>query len=103
MSKEYIEREAALQGIENEDDPHLDDYYRAALLEASMIVKNLPAADVAPVVHGEWVFINQATNYLEPPHGDTCGCSVCGYEIDVSDTYRFRYCPICGAKMNGGK
>ena len=97
MSKEYIERSAVIAALKSlpfqADIDNLDVYVE---------VETVPAVDVEPVRHGEWVFINQATNYLEPPCGDTCGCSVCGYEIDVSDTYRFRYCPICGAKMDGG-
>lgn len=61
---------------------------------------SIPTADVYEVKHGKWIFINQATNYLESPCGDTCRCSICGYEIDVSDTYSFRYCPHCDAKMD---
>ena len=48
---------------------------------------------------GKWVWINQAKDYLEPPYGDTCKCSVCEYEIDVSEAH-YKYCPNCGAKMN---
>lgn len=57
-------------------------------------------ADFMEVKHGEWKFINLATNYLEAPFGDTCHCSVCGFHIDVSDTH-FKYCPECGARMDG--
>ena len=49
-------------------------------------------------VEGEWLWINQAKGYLEPPYGDTCKCSVCEFEIDVSES-NWDFCPHCGAKM----
>lgn len=50
----------------------------------------IPAADVAPVVHGRWVF-----------GGDGCViCSKCNEEESNSNHRNF--CPNCGAKMNGG-
>ena len=58
---------------------------------------SIPAADAAPVVHGEWM---RHSNKL------WCYCSVCledalmsrstGAEV-LSET-----CPNCGAKMDGG-
>ena len=48
--------------------------------------------------YGEWIFVNQSTNYLEPPSGDTCKCSVCGFEIDVSETY-LNACPNCNIEI----
>lgn len=49
----------------------------------------VPAADVAPVVHGRWVF-----------GGDGCViCSKCNEE-ESNDNHR-NYCPNCGAKMDG--
>lgn len=51
-------------------------------------VEILPAADVAPVVHGRWV-----TEYEGLPF-----CSVCDYD---GYGYMFSpYCPNCGAKMD---
>ena len=53
------------------------------------VFKIVPAADVAPVVHGQWV--------------NGCQCSVCG---DRHGPYNSRhkpfynYCPHCGAKMD---
>lgn len=65
-------------------------------------VDMLPTADVEEVKHGYWRFVNQATNYLEAPCGDTCHCSICGFSIDVSETH-FKRCPNCGAKMDERK
>ena len=55
-------------------------------------ISNLPAADVTPVVRGEWV---------DTPNGTEIICSYCKADWNVfdNDTYRFNYCPNCGAKM----
>mgnify|MGYP000686310762 CR=1 FL=1 len=51
-------------------------------------ISNLPAADVAPVRHGEWIEDDYAFNR----------CSECGYEQDFPEITT-PYCPNCGAKM----
>ena len=48
------------------------------------------AADIAPVVHGQWV-----DNGI--PDSILSGCSVCGFTCGSSS---FFYCPNCGAKMD---
>lgn len=58
------------------------------------------AADVVEVRHGEWKPIVIQESYFDPPYCDTCKCSMCEYEIDVSETV-YNYCPNCGAKMDG--
>ena len=55
-------------------------------------ISELPAADVAEVVHGKWV-----DNGI--PDSILSGCSVCGFTCGSSS---FFYCPNCGAKMDGG-
>ena len=55
------------------------------------IVKELPAADVAPVVHGQW-----GDNGI--PGSMLRGCSVCGFTCGANS---FFYCPSCGARMDG--
>ena len=49
----------------------------------------LPAADIAPVRHGEWQEINGIFS-----------CSRCGYSFE-HEGYKhfFNYCPNCGAKL----
>lgn len=64
--------------------------------DVEQFVKQLPAADVVEMVHGEWI-----KDRLISTGGGTYGvyrCSVCksGYQ-DVG--YGFDYCPYCGAKM----
>ena len=82
---EYIERERAIRfagysaGLMYKRG-YLDEYY--ALEKFKGTLGRIPAADVAPVVHGRWVY--------------GCQCSVCG------DRHRpyYNYCPNCGAKMD---
>ena len=83
MSKEYIEREAAMNKFS--DLLPIGRSIRQSILE-------VPAADVAPVVHGEWLHKN----------GEMY-CSVCGSEALMDEVYyKSPYCPDCGAKMDGG-
>lgn len=57
------------------------------------MIEQLPAVDAAPVVHGTWM-----NNGI---HGSVlCRCSECHYDAAA---YSFRYCPMCGAKMDGEK
>ena len=62
-----------------------------------------PAADVAPVVHGEWLRADDDWNSLT-----TIQCSICGEEWcfetddDVS-LLNYKHCPNCGARMDGGE
>lgn len=50
-----------------------------------------PAVDAVPVVHGRWIEDNYG--YFH--------CSECGFEWDESEVTS-KYCPDCGAKMDGG-
>lgn len=52
------------------------------------IINDIPAADVAPVVRGEWIEDDYAFNR----------CSECGYEYEYSEM-KTPYCSNCGAKM----
>ena len=57
-------------------------------------VMALPAVDAVPVVHGRWIDENP-DNYLDP----RMRCSICtGIE---SPLIKWRYCPNCGAQMDG--
>ena len=60
----------------------------------------VPAADVAPVVHGEWYLLDDCANA-------GLYCSVCSRRVHREEfaykKLRSKYCPHCGAKMDGGK
>lgn len=58
-------------------------------------VSDAPAADVAPVVHGEWI---EDHDYLKCPE---CGVMV-KWDFTFFDIGNWNYCPNCGAKMDGG-
>lgn len=88
--KEYIDREEALlaikQAFEKGEGP-------------SLYIKSIPAADVAPVVHGRWIWHEQDFEYE---------CSACKCRFNYFNTYGIfdhsfengDYCPNCGAKMD---
>ena len=58
--------------------------------------------DVAPVVHGEWI-----SWYVEVKHGNCeeyiphTACCACETEIDPYHKDAYKWCPFCGAKMDG--
>lgn len=61
-------------------------------------INSIPAADVAPVVHGRWEYIPQTLNTLSQLR-----CPFCGWwSLDPSIDGTYNYCPNCGAKMDGG-
>ena len=80
MSKEYIGREEVILAVR---------HAWAKGLEPTQYIEQIPAADVAPVVHGRWI----AT------HDEFCSCSVCKYPVYVA-WGQTKYCPNCGAKMD---
>lgn len=59
-------------------------------LECVNIVKDAPAVDAAPVVHGRWIHDNN----------NRYGCSECMAREIMSYRNPKNYCPNCGAKMD---
>lgn len=90
---EYVERGKVLSGEEffgefaTWDNPMSD----GCLAVRSEFIINLPAADVAPVRHGVWVWVK-----------DHWECSVCrGPRFhDLALGVDASYCGRCGAKMD---
>lgn len=86
---EYIERDKAIEAVRS--DPMGGMNYKR-------ILTDIPAADVAPVVHGRWLQIVSYNNTYE--------CSKCGRVlVNIADGLRmvakhYPYCH-CGAKMDG--
>lgn len=82
---EYIEREAA-------EDAAGEAYLKG--LNPEWAVRDVPTADVVPVVHGWW-----NANEI---------CSLCGekstegLDATIWNYWLPNYCPNCGAKMDGG-
>lgn len=63
------------------------------LLRVKSMVSKAPAADVAPVVHGQWIYDKKA----QRPY-----CSVCKEYFYGATNSPMSYCSNCGAKMDGG-
>ena len=99
MADEYIRREDALRGGE---------LFQCGWAEIEAVqtdyIERLPAADVAPVRHGHW--IGEGDGYADGELVfDVWHCSECDYCIDdgTDDPERLpKYCPGCGALMDGG-
>lgn len=92
MMADYIRREAAIEAVK---------HAWAKGLEPSQYIEILPAADVAPVVHGKWVHSRYDRSSGQ---FDVVKCSRCGIEA-YAMAYHVRdgnYCPRCGARMDGG-
>ena len=86
---EYIEREKVLSKAAPVEGCFSD------MISAYDVIM-LPAADVAPVVHGEWVHEHISEGYA------WVICSECEAVIHkILINKRLNYCPNCGAKMDG--
>ena len=96
---EYIERGALMQfpiRRDHYDRKNGNKHFINGIESVLEYAENLPAADVAPVVHGRWgtCRVNLETgNYEEQ-------CTRCR---NFSKEYGKPYCPNCGAIMDGGE
>lgn len=99
-----ISRDALLMAFEDADADVCENYpdgyskWGFSYKTVRKVVKNTPSADVAPVVHGRWM-------ELEDGFGGTCYmCSRCAEEWALNDgaptENNMYYCPQCGAKMD---
>lgn len=79
---DLISRAAAMRAFSGKP----GEYYHPRYIVGEL--KDLPAVDAAPVVHGRW--------------GESAECSVCGFQPWYEhDIHTLTYCPHCGAKMDG--
>lgn len=62
-------------------------------------IEDAPVVDAAPVVHGRW---GEYESFPLTPSMNGCPCSVCKTHFSPSSIILMKYCPNCGAKMNGG-
>lgn len=89
---EYIERGRLKEAI-SADCQHLFSFDTSFYDMVMIDIDEVPAEDVAPVVHGRWVYGEDVD----------IQCSVCGADAFTEGDYRqvkSRYCPNCGAKMD---
>lgn len=106
---EYISKEAAIRKFEKfRDDCEEENDERAAGIFNDCIceLQDIPAADVAPVVHGEWEIEKVDWGFCEAIGKrhiyKKYRCRKCGYTTGEQGG-EFIYCPICGEKKIGGK
>ena len=85
MHDEYISREAALTALQDSDLFNTTERQLRAIRE-------LPAADVAEVVHGRWIWNEEGEIDWEQFYR----CSNCGDK----EYWESNFCPNCGAKMD---
>lgn len=79
---EYIERKALRDTLYDAD---------AITMSGVKILNQFPPADVAPVRHGRWL----PQVVLGQKAWDCSECKTLG-------SPQWRWCPVCGAKMDGG-
>lgn len=79
----------------------------ATMTDAKREIAEMPAADVAPVVHGEWEAVdwreydaNGCEVICYPKDG--IACTHCRYVFKKDALWKKNFCPNCGAKMDGG-
>lgn len=93
MPDEYISRAEALTALQDSDLFNTTERQLRAIRE-------LPASDVAPVVHGQWISWEEVGNFVPSP--DRHECSVCHDAAQVlvnGIELLSTYCPNCGARM----
>lgn len=96
---EYIKREEAIKIAESYKPQNGSSFCRnrgiADYIEED--ISMIPSADVAPVRHGHWIetggYVCGENEYL---------CSECKETEWRSSASRLKYCPFCGAMMDGG-
>ena len=89
---DLISRKAAIDAILAEPPDAPQSWYEG-------VIRNLPAADVEPVRHGEWEPCSE--DYRQQIEGNKC--SACGFEYYGTGPRRFSFCPGCRVKMDGGE
>lgn len=84
---EYIERRTAIAKLTALEvtEPN------TTMTDAKRLLADMPAADVAPVVHGRWMITEGRI--------ENAVCSNCGRHFQ-SYYEAYRYCPNCGARCD---
>lgn len=102
---EYIEREIAKKAFQDMDSGRSDGWTTSLSPEEAAdylaeYLDDIPAADVSPIKHGHWEY---------DKHFRFARCSECEAEFYICDLEEIsggnlvKYCPNCGAKMDGGE
>lgn len=95
---EYIDREAVIKAIYDSDPNGIRQALGFNIGQIEEALRAIPAVDVAPVRHGRWTHDGQRVRCgVDWWHCSNCGSLASGVEI------KFRYCPHCGAKIDGAE
>ena len=98
MSKEYIEREAVLELMEDIKD-NFSPTVRPMFDVFKHIITTKPAADVKPVVRGRWYDEDSFDAHYQPIYR----CSVCNKTVADNYISEHKFCLHCGAEMEENK
>lgn len=99
---EYISRKAAIAYIREQSEECQKAFeefggesgiYADAYNDLAEDFYSIPAADVAPVVHGQWVTHYRSGTTVAEGYVSTC--------CDMWNNRKSEYCPNCGARMDG--
>lgn len=94
---EYVKRAAIMEfpiRKDHCDKERANEHFIFGVESVLEYVENLPAADVAPVVHGRWVKHYRSGTTVAEGYVSTC--------CDMWNNRKSDYCPNCGARMDGG-
>lgn len=92
---EYIGRQAAIDRFSYENGDIIPETLEngegntISVKTVKAVLRSVPASDVAPVVHGKWIFNDDWWEFR---------CTNCRNAIGNIKKYNF--CPYCGAKMD---
>ena len=102
---DYIKREDAIRSIADHDEFKGERWIKEAW--ADYMIEDAKPADVEPVRHGRWDVHGKPM----PMHdikgnlswGNWYVCTGCGFATTAIEGHitQYRYCPNCGAKMDG--
>ena len=98
--KQYIEREVAVEILKEKSLKMFNAYYKG-YVNAIRDLIDIPSADVQEVKRGYWIPERDPdeNNRIQCFH-----CSVCDDDFhDIGAFVATKYCPNCGARMDGGE
>lgn len=105
MDKKYIDTDALYEKIHNIGgcDAPLDTWaegWDKAIDGCLNLLESMPSADVQEVRHGKWIDTEPKYDY-ENHCAAHYQCSECGRRTGIKQTRTYKYCPRCGARMDG--
>lgn len=93
---DYIDRQAALDCFTYESGDMIPETLETgeentiSVKTVKAVLRSIPAADVAPVVRGRWIFNDDWWEFR---------CTNC--HKSIGNIEKYKYCPHCGARMDG--